>query len=52
MEAIRDFLLTVRLATESGLSEDPETAESAAWQIVALADEFRSDRTQRNIYEE
>lgn len=48
-DELRDFLMTVRLATEAGLEADPEEAESVAWRIVSLSDEFRLTRTAREI---
>ena len=48
-DELRDFLMTVRLATEEGLEADQEEAESVAWRIVSLADEFRLTRTAREI---
>lgn len=50
-DELRDFLMTVRLATEAGLEADPEEAEGVAWRIVSLSDEFRLTRTAREIDE-
>lgn len=46
---LRDFIMTVRLATEEGLEADQEEAEGIAWRIVSLADEFRIARTARDL---